>query len=83
MRKFLSVLLAATMVLGVTACGTSGTANDNKQEETTTAESNASEETTLVYGSGDYTRINPAMDEHCEINVLLFNGLTAYDACRN
>ncbi|MBD5554169.1 MAG: ABC transporter substrate-binding protein [Roseburia sp.] len=35
--------------------------------------------TTLVYGSGDYTRINPAMDEHCEINLLLFNGLTAHD----
>ena len=28
---------------------------------------------TLVYGSGDYTRINPAMDEHGEINVLIFN----------
>ena len=27
----------------------------------------AEEETTLVYGSGDYTRINPAMDEHGEI----------------
>lgn len=36
-------------------------------------------ENTLVYGSGDYTRINPAMDEHGEINVLLFNGLTAHD----
>ena len=34
---------------------------------------------TLVYGSGDYTRINPAMDEHGEINILLFNGLTAHD----
>ena len=29
---------------------------------------------TLVYGSGDYTRINPAMDEHGEINILIFNG---------
>ena len=37
------------------------------------------EETTLVYGSGDYTRINPAMDEHGEINLLLFNGLTAHN----
>ena len=37
----------------------------------------ADEETTLVYGSGDYTRINPAMDEHGEINILIFNGLTA------
>ena len=37
------------------------------------------EGTTLVYGSGDYTRINPAMDEHGEINVLLFSGLTAHN----
>ena len=29
--------------------------------------------------STDYTRINPAMDEHCEINVLLFDGLTDHD----
>ena len=36
-------------------------------------------ETTLTYGSGDYTRINPAMDEHGEINLLLFDGLTAHD----
>ena len=36
-------------------------------------------DTTIVYGSGDYTRINPAMDEHGEINVLLFDGLTAHD----
>ena len=39
----------------------------------------AEEETTLVYGSGDYTRINPAMDEHGEINILIFDGLTAHD----
>lgn len=39
----------------------------------------ADEETTLVYGSGDYTRINPAMDEHGEINILIFNGLTAHN----
>lgn len=35
---------------------------------------------TLVYGSGDYTRINPALDEHGEINVLIFDGLTANGA---
>ena len=34
---------------------------------------------TLVYGSRDYTRINPLLDEHGEINLLLFNGLTAHD----
>ncbi len=38
---------------------------------------------TLVYASGDYTRINPAMDEHGEINILLFNGLTAHDGDNN
>lgn len=37
------------------------------------------EPVTLVYGSGDYTRINPAMDEHGEINILLFDGLTAHN----
>ena len=36
-------------------------------------------ESVLVYGSGDYTRINPAMDEHGEINLLLFDGLMARD----
>ena len=39
----------------------------------------AQEENTLIYGSGDYTRINPAMDEHGEINILIFNGLTAHN----
>lgn len=37
------------------------------------------DEETLVYGSGDYTRINPAMDEHGEINILIFDGLTAHN----
>lgn len=34
---------------------------------------------TLVYGSGDYTSINPIMNEHCEIRHLLFDGLMARD----
>lgn len=37
------------------------------------------EGTTLVYGSGDYSSINPALYEHGEINTLLFLGLTAHD----
>ena len=37
------------------------------------------EESTLVYGSGDYTSINPALYEHGEINSLIFSGLTAHD----
>ena len=45
--------------------------------------SGAPAETTLTYGSADYTRINPAMDEHCELSVLLFDGLTAHDGENN
>lgn len=68
MKKFISLLLL-TVLFTLTACGRtpadgSGAADGG---------------TTLVYGSSDYTRINPAMDEHCEINLLLFNGLTAHD----
>lgn len=42
--------------------------------------SGSSEADTLVYGSQDYTSINPALYEHGEINTLLFAGLTAHDA---
>lgn len=38
---------------------------------------------TLVYGSTDYTAINPALFEHGEINSLLFLGLTAHDTDNN
>ena len=64
-KRFFSLLLAFALSLVLTACGGAPAGN--------TAPS------TLVYGSADYTRINPAMDEHCEINALLFNGLTAHD----
>lgn len=33
------------------------------------------ESNTLTYGSSDYTRINPAIDEHGEIYPLIFDGL--------
>ena len=68
MKKAISMVLALTMTVLLAACG-----------DKNTAEVKTEEETTLVYGSGDYTRINPAMDEHGEINILLFNGLTAHD----
>ena len=63
MRRVLSLILAVMLVFCLTACSQTGD----------------DEGSTLVYGSGDYTRINPAMDEHGEINILLFNGLTAHD----
>ena len=85
MKKFLAALLALALLLGTAACGsaesTSGeSAGEESISETATASGTGKEEpTTLVYGSGDYTRINPAMDEHGEINLLLFNGLTGHD----
>lgn len=64
MKKITTLLLTVTMLFSLAGCG--------GIEPASGAE-------TLVYGSGDYTRINPAMDEHGEINILLFNGLTAHD----
>lgn len=68
-KKIISLLMMLTVLFTLTACG-----------RTPADDSGAADSgTTLVYGSSDYTRINPAMDEHCEINLLLFNGLTAHD----
>lgn len=47
MKKAMSLLLALVMVLSLAACGSGGSADDS------------SSGTTLVYGSADYTRINP------------------------
>lgn len=84
MKKFLAALIALALLLGTAACGsaesTSGeSAGEENASEAATASGTEEEPTTLVYGSGDYTRINPAMDEHGEINLLLFNGLTGHD----
>ena len=63
MKRLLALLLAALLAFGLAACG-------QKQKEPSDV---------LVYGSGDYTAINPALYEHGEINLLLFAGLTAHD----
>lgn len=49
----------------------------SKQEDSN--KESSSNEKMLVYGSNDYTNINPALYEHGEINSLIFNGLTAHD----
>lgn len=78
MNKLLALILAAGLLLSLAACGSSGgPAPDGIRSAG--SEAGGTESTTLVYGSGDYTRINPAMDEHGEINILLFNGLTGHD----
>ena len=66
-RKLLAAIVSiimATSTTFLTGCGGAQTAYDAN---------------TLVYGSSDYTAINPALYEHGEINLLLFAGLTAHD----
>ena len=76
MKKLLLLIVSLAMLLSLAACA----AKPAPAQDAASASDQPSEtETTLVYGSGDYTRINPAMDEHCEINLLLFSGLTAHD----
>ena len=65
--------LALALALTLTACGSAGTASS------AAASASSAKSNTLVYGSNDYTRINPALDEHGEINALLFDGLTGHD----
>ncbi|MDO4546017.1 MAG: ABC transporter substrate-binding protein, partial [Bacillota bacterium] len=64
----LMVALMMTCSMVLSGCGGNEIENDGK---------------TLIYGSGDYDAINPALLEHGEINLLLFAGLTAHDANDN
>ena len=66
MKKTAALLLALTLLLALAACGGGGVPSEG-------------EPSVLIYGSNPFTRINPAMDEHGEINLLLFDGLTAHD----
>lgn len=61
--KRLAALLLSALLLSSLAACAEGSGKEN----------------TLVYGSGDYTSINPALYEHGEINSLIFSGLTARD----
>jgi len=68
LRTALLCILVAAMPFSMAGCG-----GDSSDDSTTGTSAN-----TIVYGSADYTRINPALDEHGEINILIFNGLTAH-----
>lgn len=72
-KKVSTVVLACSLLF--TACGT------ESNKEAMTSDSNYLEEnsSTLVYGSSDYTSINPALYEHGEINSLIFSGLTTHN----
>lgn len=66
MKKILCLVLTAILLLGLLAgCGSGDESVDSGK--------------TLVYGSGDYTAINPALYEHGEINSLIFLGLTTHN----
>ena len=78
MKKFISAMLALTMMFTFTACNDSQESGSSVSQNESESKENLPEKSTLVYGSHDYTRINPAIDEHGEINVLIFDGLTAH-----
>ena len=69
MKKTAVFLSAFILLIFLSGCG-------SKEDA---AVKDMKSESVLTYGSGDYTRINPAMDEHGEINILIFNGLTAHN----
>jgi len=72
-KKIFAMLMAAAMMLSMAACGNG--AEEKKTENSAGTEAQAADgASALVYGSNDYTRINPAMDEHGEINILIFSG---------
>lgn len=64
-------LMIITAMFTMAGCGSNGENSDIDRSNT------------LIYGSGDYTAINPALYEHGEINALIFAGLTAHDAQNN
>ncbi|MCI8608066.1 MAG: ABC transporter substrate-binding protein [Firmicutes bacterium] len=72
MKKILCMMLTAALMMGAmtmaAGCG-------DEKEQVQGSETGS----TLVYGSQDYTAINPALFEHGEINALLFAGLTAHN----
>lgn len=63
-KLFSSIMLLTIVVIIVLFTGCGGNKGDNN---------------TLIYGSQDYTVINPALYEHGEINSLIFAGLTSHD----
>lgn len=69
-KKIVSVLCMLCVLLFVTACSSSKNEDSSKSDNG---------EKVLTYGSSDYTRINPAIDEHGEINALIFDGLTDHN----
>ena len=69
-KLLVTALLVLVMAMAMTACG-----DDEKEGGDVKADTDNS----IIYASNDYTRINPAIDEHGEINLLIFDGLMGHD----
>lgn len=71
--KMIGILMMTAILASACQSETKAPAeqNETKQEIST--------ENTLIYGSKDYTSINPALYEHGEINALIFSGLLQHD----
>ncbi|SCK04021.1 Oligopeptide-binding protein AppA precursor [uncultured Clostridium sp.] len=80
-KKALKIITSILALLLLVGCG--GNKESNNNDNIKTQENNSNDEKVLVYGSSDYTSINPALFEHGEINSLLFNGLTGRDKDNN
>ena len=78
-KKLLLIMLALTMVVSGAALTGCGGSEEAASSGSSGAAAPASTEGALVYASGDYTAINPALYEHGEINALIFAGLTAHN----
>ena len=82
-KKKLKALVVASLIVcsfGFIACGESSDKAIQKDGGKETVEEN---DNSLVYGSGDYTTINPAINDSSEIDSLIFNGLVARDGDAN
>lgn len=81
MKKIVAFFLAAALLV-LPACSSvpPAASGEGSSPQSSNGEAGAPEESVLVYGSGGYTSINPALYEHGEINSLIFSGLTAHDA---
>lgn len=71
-KRKVCLLLALILLLSIPALTGCGGQESSGQEQEDTGK-------TLIYGSGDYTAINPALYEHGEINSLIFLGLTTHN----
>lgn len=73
MRKIISFIMVFIISISLIAC--------NSKEESANIKGRKN---MLIYGSAsDYSRINPAIDEHGEIHSLIFRGLTKHDKDSN